>query len=375
MPPEALPASLTHEVRARLARHGGEAPARDVVAALRDVAPLLGTPGLVAAAHAVMSDMSGLGPLRDLVLLPGVTDVVVNGHCDVWVDAGRGMSRVSVGWQDEDELRAFAVRLAGLAGRRLDYAQPFAEFAVGVVRCHIVIPPLADRGTCLSLRVPRTERRSVSEVCSGQPPLVVELASALVEQRIAFLVTGGTGSGKTTLLRSMLALVPHDERIVVIEDTAELDVAHPHAVTLQTRAPNAEGLGEVGLRTLVRQALRMRPDRLVVGEARGPEVVDLLSAMNSGHEGACATLHANAAADVPARIAALGMMAGLSREAVAVQFEAAVRVVVHVHRGRDGMRRVSEIAVVEPGTVRTAVSFDAVTHHYGPAWDQLQRLL
>ena len=381
MRPDLLPADVASQVRARLATRpasavGATAAASDVVAVLREFAPLMSPTDLVSATHAVMDDISGLGPLRDLLAIPGVTDITVNGPFDVWVDAGDGMTRVDVAWRDEAELRAFAVRLAGLSGRRLDDAQPFAEFAASRdLRCHIIVPPLADQGTCISVRVARAETRSLEDLCGDQPRLVGELAAALVDKRVAVLVTGGTGSGKTTLLRAMLAGVPHHERMVIVEDTAELAVPHPHAITLQSRAANAEGIGEVTLRTLVRQALRMRPDRLVVGEARGAEIVDLLAAMNSGHEGACATLHANTAADVPARVEALGMMAGLARAAVAVQFEAAVRAVIHVHRDRAGTRRVSEIGIVDAGAVRTAVSFDARTHHYGPAWDRLQALL
>lgn len=371
-----LSRELTREVRSRLGTDPDGVAVPEVVSVLREIAPLLSAAELVAAAHQVRNEASGLGPLGDILALPGVTDVLVNGPRDVWFDAGLGMVRADVSWPDEAELRDYAVRLAGGAGRRLDETQPFTEFPLrDGLRCHIVVPPVAEGGTCISVRVAQRRVHDLESLCAGQPAVVLDVLSSAVDQRWAFLVTGGTGSGKTTLLRAMLARVPATERIVVIEDTAELSVPHPHQVTLQTRLANAEGVGEVTLRALVRQALRMRPDRLVLGEVRGPEIVDLFAAMNSGHEGACATLHANAAADVVARVEALGMMAGLSREAVAVQLEAAVRAIIHLRRDREGRRRVGEIAVVADGRVRSALTFDADAHHYGPAWDDLRTML
>jgi pilus assembly protein CpaF len=212
---------------------------------------------------------------------------------------------------------------------------------------HAVLPPLAEH-TTISLRVLARRRPDLGAlVASGtMPPAVADLLTTLVRARVAFVITGGTGSGKTTLLAALLALVPPAERILLIEDAPELAVAHPHVVRLVTRGANVEGAGAVGLRELVRQALRMRPDRLVVGEFRGAEVVELLVALNTGHEGGAATLHANSAADVPARFAALGALAGLPAPAVTSLVASALQVVLHLRRGPDGGRRLAEIAVL-----------------------------
>ena len=202
----------------------------------------------------------------------------------------------------------------------------------------------------------------------------------VVAGRLAFLVSGGTGSGKTTLLATMLGLVPARERIVLVEDSSELRPVHPHVVALEARPPNIEGKGGLDLRTLVRQALRMRPDRLVVGEVRGAEVVDLLAAMNTGHEGGSGTLHANSATEVPARIEALAATAGLGRAAAASQLAAAVDLVLHVVRGPDGVRRLAQVALPSPASegaqMRCALEFTAEGRLVeGPAADDLARRL
>jgi pilus assembly protein CpaF len=214
-------------------------------------------------------------------------------------------------------------------------------------RLHAVLPPVSGSGTCLSLRVLRRCSRSLADLASAGalPGGSESLVRAVVHARLAFLVTGGTGSGKTTLLSALLGEVDPSERLVLCEDAAELTPAHPHAVRLLTRPPNVEGVGQVSLRDLVRQALRMRPDRLVVGEVRGAEVTDLLAALNTGHDGGCGTLHANRPAEVPARLEALGVAAGLGRAAVHSQAAAALAVVVHLRRTPAG-RRVDEIGVV-----------------------------
>ena len=199
--------------------------------------------------------------------------------------------------------------------------------------------------------------------------------------RAAFLVTGGTGTGKTTLLAAMLSLAHPRERLVLVEDSGELRPAHPHVVGLEARPPNIEGAGEITLRTLVRQALRMRPDRLVVGEVRGAEVVELLAALNTGHAGGCGTVHANSAADVPARLEALALAAGLPQAAVHSQLAAALDVVVHLTRGSDGVRRVAQVGVPRRGpdglvVLEVAVSFDADGRvERGPAAGELSRRL
>jgi pilus assembly protein CpaF len=256
-----------------------------------------------------------------------------------------------VRFPDDDAVRRLAVRLAASAGRRLDDAAPWVD--VGLpdgTRLHAVLPPVVQGGAHLSLRVPRRTAWSFDDlVAAGTVPVAwAPVLRAIVARRAAYVVTGGTGVGKTTVLAALLALVPPAERIVLVEDSAELTVRHPHVVRLEGRPANVEGVGAVTLTDLVRQALRMRPDRLVVGEVRGAEVRELLAALNTGHEGGCGTIHANAATDLPARLEALGALAGLDRPAVAAQAGSALDLVIHLRR-QDGVRRVAEIAAVVAG--------------------------
>jgi pilus assembly protein CpaF len=232
------------------------------------------------------------------------------------------------------------------------------------VRLHAVLPPLAVGGTCLSLRVlrPATQDLAALTAAGAIAPEVAALVSDIVAARLAFLVCGGTGAGKTTLLAAMLGAVSPTERIVCVEDAAELAPRHPHLVKLVARCANVEGVGEVTVRDLVRQALRMRPDRIVVGEVRGAEVVDLLAALNTGHDGGAGTLHANSPAEVPARLEALGALGGLDRAALHSQLAAAVQVLLHVARDRAGRRRLGEIALLrrsESGLVRAIPAWHA----------------
>jgi len=291
-----------------------------------------------------------LGPLQPLVDDPTVTDVLVNGAGGgVWADRGAGPERVAVELGGESAVRALAVRLAASAGRRLDEARPWVDARLPAgVRLHAVVPPVSPAGTHLSLRMLRPGRFDLTAlVAAGSvPPTWTPLLRALVTARAAFLVTGGTGAGKTTLLAALLSLVPVRERLVLVEDVGELYPVHPHVVRLEARHANVEGRGEVTLADLTRQALRMRPDRLVVGECRGPEVRDLLAALNTGHAGGCATLHANAAAEVPARLEALASTAGMPRTAVAAQAGAAFEAVLHVRR-EGGRRFLAELGVVD----------------------------
>jgi pilus assembly protein CpaF len=334
-------------------------------------------------ADEVRADLVGAGPLEPLLRDPDVTDVLVNGPGEVWVDAGEGLCLTQVRFPDESAVRRLAQRLAALAGRRLDDTAPYADARLpGGVRLHAVLPPIAAGGTTVSLRLPRRRAFTLDElVAAGAVPAAgAAVLGALVAARVAFLVTGGTGSGKTTILSSLLSLADPGERLILVEDSAELRPSHPHVVSMEARPPNVEGAGGVTLHDLVRQALRMRPDRLVVGEVRGREVVDLLAALNTGHEGGCATVHANTPADVPARLEALACAAGLTRDAVHSQLAAALDVVIHLVR--DGARRrVAEICVFERGpeglvTVIPAVLFarDGTIAH-GPGMPALQDLL
>ncbi|MCW2939905.1 MAG: type secretion system protein [Actinomycetia bacterium] len=281
---------VTGAVRDRLAGAGAAATAGEVAAALRAEERVLGDADVLAIADELRADLVGAGPLEPLLRDPEVTDVLVNGPAEVWIDAGSGLVRTSVTFADAAAVRRLAQRLAAAAGRRLDDAAPCVDARLpGGVRLHAVLPPVAVGGPCLSLRLPRRRAFTLGELVAVRavPRSGAVLLAALVEARAAFLVTGGTGTGKTTMLSSLLSLAGAGERLVLVEDSAELRPAHPHVVRLEARPPNVEGAGGITLHDLVRQALRMRPDRLVVGEVRGIEVVDLLNALNTGHEGGC----------------------------------------------------------------------------------------
>jgi pilus assembly protein CpaF len=355
----------------------------------------LGAAGAGEVRAALGAALLGSGPLEPLLQDPLVTDVLVNGDGSVWVDRGAGLERAALEPLGAETTRLLAVRLAGQAGRRLDESRPWVDGLLpGGVRLHAVLPPLVEGGAHLSLRVPRRALRRLDDLQAAGlfDAETGDLLRRLVERRVSFLVTGGTGSGKTTLLGALLAQVPDDERVVVVEDVRELSVAHPHVVRLQSRSANVEGAGEVTLVDLVRQALRMRPDRLVVGEVRGAEVRELLSALNTGHDGGGGTVHANSPADVVPRFEALGALAGLGREAVQAQLASAVQVVVHLRRERVG-RRIASISVLErPGSFGGFGGFGGVTglevavgvecrsrsgegNLRGPGWPRLAGLL
>lgn len=348
-----VPENLLAAVRARLAREAAPPTPARVAAAVRAEGGVLGDAEVLQMARLLCADLAGTGPLEPLLGDPAVTDVLVNGAAQVWVDDGSGLHpRPDLRFPDDDAVRRLAQRLAAQAGRRLDSAVPWVDARLPAgARLHALLPPLAPEGPCLSLRLPRSRVLSLAElVSSGSiPHSGARLLNAMVASRTAYLVSGGTGSGKTTLLSALLSLVDPGERLLLVEDSAELRPEHPHVVRLQARPPNVEGHGEVTVHQLVRQALRMRPDRLVVGEARGSEIAALLAALNTGHDGGCSTLHANTAADVPARVEALGCAAGLSREAVHSQLAATRALVVHLARGKRGRRRVAEIRVLARG--------------------------
>ena len=348
---------LVDRVRQRLATGG-----RDLNAAVRvESEGVADDRTLARLARDVSAELVGAGPLEELLELDDVTDVLVNGADEVWIDRGKGMERTTIRFADDDAVRRLAQRLSVAAGRRLDDASPFVDLTLpDGTRLHAVLPPIAEHPT-LSLRVLTRRRFSLDDLVLGGSVSaeLSELLVAIIAARLAFIVTGGTGTGKTTLLSALLGLLDPSERVVVIEDSREIAAQHPHVVSLTARVSNVEGAGAVGLGELVRQALRMRPDRIVVGEFRGAEMMQLLAALNTGHEGGAATLHVNSPVDVPARLAALGALANFERTAVDAQLASGVDCVVHVRRGRAGRRVVAEVGVVASTDGRAEVR---------PAW-------
>jgi pilus assembly protein CpaF len=378
-------AEFAGRVRRRLVETGGAPTAARVAATVQ--AAMQAEPGGAMVGRATLSrlvgritdELAGAGPLAPLLADDAVSDVLVNGG-EVWVDRGDGLHRVRVDVGGPDDVRRLAQRLAAAAGRRLDDGCPCADVPLpDGTRLHAVLPPVAVAGPYLSLRAFRRRAFSLEELVAagGVPPAAARLLAAIVAARVAYLVTGGTGTGKTTLLSTLLSLVPPTERLVLVEDAAELRPVHPHVVALQARTSNVEGAGGVSLRDLVRQALRMRPDRLVVGECRGAEVVDLLGALNTGHEGGAATLHANTPADVPARLEALALLDGVPRAALHAQLAAALQVVIQVRRAA-GQRVVDEVCMLLPaGAERMVRAVPAWRRDegYGPAAEELAGLL
>ncbi|GIG63814.1 pilus assembly protein CpaF [Phytomonospora endophytica] len=327
-----------------------------------------------------MNTLDDAGPLEPFVCDPEVTDLLVNGPGQVWADRGHGLERVEAELGGAKAVRRLAQRLAAACGRRLDDAHPYvdARLADGT-RLHAVLPPVAVNGPYLSLRMFRARAFTLPELIAAGTltPGAAELLSALVAARLALLVTGGTGSGKTTLLSALLGLVAPAERIVIVEDAAELRPDHPHVLSLEARTSNVEGAGSVELKDLVRQALRMRPDRIVVGECRGAEVAELLTALNTGHDGGAGTIHANSPADVPARLEALALPHGLDRAGLHAQVAAALRMVLHLRRTAAG-RVLDEVSLLRLGPdgrgVRAVPAWCAGTGA-GPAAAELAGML
>ena len=313
-------------------------------------------------------DSVGVGPLEQVLSLPGVTDVLVNGTQGVWFDRGRGLEPADIGFASEQEVRQLATRLLVSAGRRLDDTQCFADGQLSrddgsSVRVHAILSPPAQGGTCISLRVLRHAVTSLETLC--ERGTMSEPTKACLQQLVAarrsFLVIGGTGSGKTTLLAALLGEVSHRQRIICIEDTAELRPNHPHILGLVSRGTNTEGKGAITMADLLKQSLRMRPDRIVVGEIRGAEVIDLLAALNTGHDGCAGTVHANSLLEVPARLEALAARGNMGRDQLMSQLAAAKPVVLAMRRQADGRRVLHQIGVLSGIPTAVTVLWDVET--------------
>ena len=339
-------AAARHAVRDRVL---AELPAErrgvraDVTRVALDTVPLLPRPSLDAVVEAVLADVRGLGPLDPLLAVADVDEVLVNPDGRVWVERAGELHQTDVCVAPSVAAHLIE-RIVAPLGLRIDRSSPLVDARLpDGSRVNAVLPPLSPDGPCLTIR--RFRRHSLP-LDAFAPPPVCDLLRHAVRRRANLVVVGGTSSGKTSLLNALAAVVPADERIVTVEDTAELRLPLDHVVRLEARPANAEGTGAVTVRDLVRNALRMRPDRLIVGEARGAEAFDLLQAVNTGHDGSLATCHANGVADAFRRLEALVLLAGTGLPAAAVrdQLCAAVDVVVHVARGTGGRRRVVEVA-------------------------------
>ncbi|QSB05454.1 TadA family conjugal transfer-associated ATPase [Natronoglycomyces albus] len=371
--------SLVGQVRSDLAGRTSSVPhSAQIVRSVRDsdAAPV-DHDSLLRVSELVEADLVGAGPLQPLLNDPAVSDVVVNGVDGVWVDRGDGLERVDVLLGGEDDVRSLACRLAAVAGRRLDDGNPFVDVRMADgTRFHAMLRPVAGSGPYLSFRTHRSRAFTLAQLveCQTLTEALAGLLHRVVRARLPFLVTGGTGTGKTTLLASLLSLANDSERLVLVEDAAELRPDHPHVISLEARPANVEGQGVVTLADLVRESLRMRPDRVIVGECRGAEVTELLAALNTGHDGGAGTLHCNAAADVPARLEALTLPHGLSRAGLHAQLEAALRVVVHLRR--DGNRRVvGEVGLLQTGSEGLSVRTAFHRSGEGAVYGELERLL
>jgi pilus assembly protein CpaF len=351
--------NILEQVQAACIEAKVEPNAESISQIVRSLYPATPHPEMVELVDEVMSSIFGLGPLEELLFLPNLTDILVNRFDDVWIDRGHGLEKTKIRFSSESAAQEFAKRIATHGHRRLDEAQPFVDIQTDAgLRFHAMLPPVSSSGVAISIRTPLRNSLTLEDMLTDGN-LDVETYQAIcevIDEQKSFIVSGGTGSGKTTLLAAMLAKAATNQRIVVIEDSSELVISHPHVVSIQARLANSEGAGGITMTDLVRQSLRMRPDRIIVGEVRGKEISDLLLALNTGHKGSATTIHADEAASVPTRIEALGLLAGLPREAIHAQMYSAFDVVIQMRNARDGKRGVAELAKFirsNDGTVST----------------------
>lgn len=316
-----------------------------VAALVADEAALLRPADRELVADRVLRDTIGMGPLEEVLRDPEVEEVLVNGHREVWVERRGALERSQVCFGDEDALRDVIERILGPIGRRVDELSPMADGRLSDgSRVNVVIPPLSVDGPAISIRRFAGLRPGPHELVErgSFDRALLDLLAEAVAARRNLIISGGTGSGKTTVLNALSTYIDASERVITIEDAAELRLEQPHVVRLESRPAGIEGVGEVTIRDLVRNALRMRPDRIVIGEVRGPEAMDLLVALNTGHRGALSTVHANGPGDALRRIETLAMMAGLGvpHEVVSEQLTSAVDLVLHLERSGTDRRAV-----------------------------------
>jgi pilus assembly protein CpaF len=356
-------AAVADRVRARLVADVDSTAAVDpslVARLVREEGPLLDVDSADAAVAAVLAEVSGLGPIEPLLEDPEVTEVMVNGPGAVWIERAGALVRTSV-VVTTGEIDHVIEKVVGPLGLRVDRSSPAVDARLpDGSRVHAIVPPLAINGPCLTIRRFRELHVELDEFAA--PDVVAMLRDAVVARR-NIVVCGGTGSGKTTLLNALAGAIPGG-RIITIEDAAELRLPQPHVVRLEARPANAEGVGHVSIRELVRNALRMRPDRIVVGECRSAEALDMLTAMNTGHEGSMSTCHANSPLDALRRLETMVLLAGegLPLDAVRDQLHAAIDLIVEVARGANGARRIASIGeVAEPGGAGPRIRHVAAT--------------
>lgn len=360
-------------LREELAASSEPLTAARIAEAVRSSGLALGSGTTQQLVRSLRDELVGLGPLQQFVDQEGVTDVLVGVRGRIYTDGTAGLQSTEVQVGSEEQVRGLARRLIAMSGGRLDEGHPCADGRIGDCRIHAVIPPVAVEGTMISVRVSRSSVTSVAELSRqwSQPEIWVPAVRGIIAGRMNWLISGATGSGKTSLLAGMLGECRAEERIVVVEDTTELHPDHPHVLHLQGRQGNVEGAGRVDMGRLVRETLRMRPDRLMVGECRGAELRDFLTAMNTGHQGAGGTVHANSPESVPARLVAMGALAGLSPETVSLQAAAALDMVVHVERvaGARMPVAVSAVSYAEGRLVMEPVLIqDQGRMRRGPGW-------
>jgi pilus assembly protein CpaF len=313
----------------------------------------------------VQHEVFGLGPLETLMKDPEIADILVNKHDQVYVERYGKLEKTDVRFRDDAHLMQIIERIVTRVGRRVDESSPMvdARLADGS-RVNAIIPPLALDGPILSIRRFGAERLTINDLIqfNSLPAQIAEVAAACVKSRLNILVSGGTGAGKTTLLNCLSNYIPENERIVTIEDSAELKLQQEHVVRLETRPPNIEGQGTVTQRDLVRNALRMRPDRIVVGEVRGGEALDMMQAMNTGHDGSISTVHANSARDALSRLETMMLMAGINlpEKALREQIASALDLIIQLTRLSDGSRKLlefTEVTGLEGSTITTQTIF------------------